>query len=217
MQPSTTGRAREHERSRSSIRRSSKVLADAEAAGLPPVQESTPEQVRANLAASFAKHVRAGRRGALGRGRGRRRRAGADLPAGRDRREEHGARLLPRRRLRGRQRRGLRPARARVREARRLRRDLGRLPARARAPVPGGARRRVDGDEVGDVERGGARARRDEDRRRRRQRRRRARGDLRAPRRATTGSRSPASCCSTRSRRTTRTRRRTRSSRRATC
>jgi acetyl esterase len=32
-----------------------KVLADAEAAGLPPVQESTPEQVRANLAASFAK------------------------------------------------------------------------------------------------------------------------------------------------------------------
>jgi acetyl esterase len=31
------------------------VLADAEAAGLAPVQESTPEQVRANLAASFAK------------------------------------------------------------------------------------------------------------------------------------------------------------------
>src|SRR6185503_19848961 len=32
-----------------------KVLADAEAAGLAPVEESTPEQVRANLAASFAK------------------------------------------------------------------------------------------------------------------------------------------------------------------
>jgi acetyl esterase len=30
-----------------------KVLADAEAAGRPPVQESTPEQVRENLAASF--------------------------------------------------------------------------------------------------------------------------------------------------------------------
>jgi acetyl esterase len=32
-----------------------KVLSDAEAAGLPPIEESTPEQVRANLAASFAK------------------------------------------------------------------------------------------------------------------------------------------------------------------
>ena len=32
-----------------------KVLDDVEAAGLPPVQELTPEEVRANLAASFAK------------------------------------------------------------------------------------------------------------------------------------------------------------------
>ena len=31
------------------------VLDDAEAAGLPPVQESTPEQVRANHAASWQK------------------------------------------------------------------------------------------------------------------------------------------------------------------
>ena len=117
------------------------VLADAEAAGLPPVAGVDARAGAGEPGGELREDVRPGRRGALGRGRGRRRRAGADLPPGRDRREEHGARLLPRRRLRGRQRRRLRPARARVREARGLRRDLGRLPARARASVPGGARR----------------------------------------------------------------------------
>ena len=179
----------------SSTRRSSRCSTTRRPRDCRRSQESTPEQVRANLAASFAKTFGAGRRGALGRGRD------ADgvpvriyRPVETDEKSTalvyfHGGGWVA----------GSVEVYDPLTRAFAKRAgcvvDLRRLPARARASVPGGARRRLDGDEVGDLERRGAQARRVEDRRRRRQRRRHARGDRARAGRATTASRSPRSCC----------------------
>ncbi len=80
------------------------VLRKAEAAGAPAVEEQTPERAARELRRDGQGAVRPGRRGVLGRGSRRRRRAGSDLPRRRDERAEPRARLLPRRRLRDRQR-----------------------------------------------------------------------------------------------------------------
>ena len=141
-----TGSWHERPRPRSADRQ---VLADAEAGGLPPVEESTPEQVRANS--------RRGSRSSSGPVDEVHSVEDADAdgvpvriyrPVETDEPSTalvyfHGGGFVA----------GsveiYDASGAGVREARRLRRDLGRLPARARAPVPGRARRRVDGDEMG--------------------------------------------------------------------
>ena len=59
------------------------VLRKAAEAGAPPVETLTPEENRANYDEDLQGAVRPGRRGALGRGHGRRRCPGAHLPADR--------------------------------------------------------------------------------------------------------------------------------------